>query len=160
MRYFVTHLVTSALLFSISACSGDSATTKKFDALGDDSQKQAIRDVLSSSRAGWNRGDLSTYMKAYWRDERVRHVINNDITIGYSAIEARYRTRYPDTSNMGTIQGLDLDIQILGPATAVAFGRWRFERGEIVVNGLGSLMFNKIDDKWVIVHYHSTANPE
>ena len=160
MRCFKTLFVTVPLVFSISACSGDRAARQTLDAAGAEREEQAIRHVLSVSRDAWNRGDLTGYMKSYWRDERVRHVFNDDITIGYSAIEERYRSRYPDPNNMGAISGSELDVQILGPEAASAFGRWRFEHGEVVLNGVVTLVFRKIDDTWVIVHDHSTAFPQ
>ena len=111
-------------------------------------------------REAWNRGDLATYMNSYWRDEHTRHIFNEDITVGYSAIEERYQSRYPDSTKMGTIHGLDLNVQIMGPAAAVAFGRWRFERGDIEMEGVVTLVLRKTNDKWVIVHDHSTAYPQ
>ncbi len=157
MRYFATLFVIIGLVFSISDCAGDRTVRQT---LHEESAEQAIRHLLSGSRDAWNRGDLTGYMKTYWRDERVRHVFNDDITIGYSASEERYRTRYPDPNNMGAISGSELDIQILGPEAASAFGRWRFEHGEVVFNGVVTLVFRKIDDTWVIVHDHSTAFPQ
>ena len=99
-------------------------------------------------------------MNCHWRDSQVRHIFNDDITTGYSAIEERYRSRYPDPNNMGTISGSEFDIQILGPATAIASGRWSFTHEEMVLNGVVTLVFRKIHDTWVIVHDHSTALPQ
>ncbi len=68
----------------------------------------AIRSVLVATGEAWNRGDLSGYMAGFARNERTRHIFNRDITVGHSAIEARFRARYPDPSDMGTISNSDL----------------------------------------------------
>ncbi len=160
MRYFATRFLIATLLFSISACLGAQSVSHTLNA--DDAAKaeQAIRHVLSEGQAAWNRGDITAYMKSHWRDERTVHVFNDDMTIGYSAIEGRYRARYPDPKNMGTISGPEPDVQILGPAAAIAFGRWSFEHGQVRMNGVVTLVFRKIDGAWLIVHDHSTALPQ
>ncbi len=122
--------------------------------------KQAIRNVLSESSNAWNRGDLDGYMKSFWKDERLRHFFNDDITIGYSAMKERFEARYPDPNNMGTISGSQFDIQIFGPVTAIASGRWSYTHEEVVLKGVVTLVFQKIDDTWLIVHDHSTALPQ
>ena len=160
MRYFATLLLITTLVFSISACSGARSVSHTLNA--DDAVKaeEAIRHVLSESRAAWNRGDITAYMNSHWRDERIVHVFNDDVTIGYSAIEGRYRARYPDPKNRGTISGPELDVWILEPAVAIAFGRWSFEHGEVRMNGVVTLVFRRIDGEWLIVHDHSTALPQ
>ena len=117
----------------------------------------AIRAVMAATSGAWNRGDLSGYMASFARSERTRHIFNRDITVGHSAIEARFRARYPDPSDMGTISNSDLDISVLASDAASAFARWTFERDGKTFAGVFTLIFRHIDGKWLIVHDHSTA---
>ena len=117
----------------------------------------AVRAVLVAQGEAWNRGDLSGYMAAFARDTRTRHVFNGEVTTGYTAIEARFRTRYPDPRNMGTISFSDLTVSVLAPDTAYAFAHWTFQDGPKMFTGVFTLIFRLIDREWVIVHDHSTA---
>ncbi len=119
----------------------------------------AIRSVLVAQGEAWNRGDLSGYMDSFARNERTRHIFNRDITVGYSAIEARFQSRYPDPSNMGTISHSDLDVTVLAPDAAFAFAHWSFEHEGKTFAGVFTLIFRHLDGRWVIVHDHSTAFP-
>ena len=120
----------------------------------------AIRAVMAATSGAWNRGDLSGYMASFARSERTRHIFNRDITVGHSAIEARFRSRYPDPSNMGTISNSDLDITVLAPDAASAFAHWTFERDGKTFAGVFTLIFRRLDGRWVIIHDHSTAFPD
>ena len=160
MRYFTTLFLIATLVFSISACSGARSVSHTLNADDVAKAEKAIRHVLSEGRDAWNRGDITAYMKSHWRDERTVHVFNDHMTIGFSAIEERYRARYPDPKNMGMISGPELDVQILEPSVAIAFGRWSFEHGQVQMNGVVTLVFRKIDGAWLIVHDHSTALPQ
>lgn len=160
MRYFATRFLIATFVFSIWACSGAPSVGQTLTEDVAANAEQAIRHVLSESRSAWNRGDITAYMKSHWRDEQTVHFFNDDITVGYSAIEGRYRARYPDPKNMGTISGSEFNVQILGPAVGIASGRWSFERGQVRISGVVTLVFRKIDGAWLIVHDHSTAVPE
>ena len=117
----------------------------------------AVRSVMAATREAWNRGDLAGYMAGFARSERTRHIFNRDVTVSHSAIEARFRSRYPDPSSMGTISNSDLDISVLAPDAASAFAHWTFERDGKTFAGVFTLIFRRLDGRWVIVHDHSTA---
>ena len=117
----------------------------------------AVRSVLVAQGDAWNRGDLAGYMASFSRDEQTRHIFNREITSGYSAIEARFKARYPDPKNMGTISFSELDVAVLAPDAAFAFARWRFEYEGKTSAGIFTLIFRDLNGRWVIVHDHSTA---
>ena len=119
----------------------------------------AIRSVLVTQGEAWNRGDLPTYLASFARNEGTRHVFNDEITVGYAAIEARFQSRYPDPSNMGTISFSNLEVSVLAPDAASAFAHWAFEHGDRSFAGIFTLIFRRIDGEWIIVHDHSTAFP-
>jgi uncharacterized protein (TIGR02246 family) len=119
----------------------------------------AIRSVLTAQGEAWNRGDLSAYLSSVARDDRTRHIFNDEITVGYAAIEARFRARYPDPRKMGTISYSDLDVSVLASDAASAFAHWTFQHDGKTFAGVFTLIFRQLDGEWVIFHDHSTAFP-
>ena len=117
----------------------------------------AIRSVLATQGKAWNRGDLQGYLASLSRDQKTRHVFNDEITVGYVAIKERFQSRYPDPSNMGTISFSDLEVTVLAPDAAAAFAHWTFEQTDRAFSGVFTLILRRVDEQWVIVHDHSTA---
>lgn len=118
---------------------------------------QAIRTVLSTQIDDWNRGDIDRFMRGYWRDAQVRFASGGDVTRGFDTVLGNYKTRYPDRSAMGELRTTDLEITPLGSTAAMAFGRWIVTAGGEDYCGLFTLILRNIDDRWVIVHDHTSA---
>ena len=57
---------------------------------------------------------------------------------------------------MGKLTFSDLETQELGSEAMLMLGKWHLER-EAPVGGNFSLVWKRIDGKWVIVHDHSSA---
>ncbi|MCH7643901.1 MAG: nuclear transport factor 2 family protein [Myxococcales bacterium] len=148
IRFFLALIALLATSISVAAAEGDAGNVEA-----------AIRSVLSAQGEAWNRGDLVDYMASIARGEHTRHIFNNEITVGYTAIEARLQARYPDPSDMGAISYSDLDVSVLAPDAASAFAHWTFQHGDNTFAGVFTLIFREINGSWVIVHDHSTAFP-
>jgi ketosteroid isomerase-like protein len=57
---------------------------------------------------------------------------------------------------MGRLSFSNLEITPLGDEAALVLGEWKLEREEEAVSGNFSLVFRKIDGRWVIVHDHTS----
>jgi ketosteroid isomerase-like protein len=58
---------------------------------------------------------------------------------------------------MGTLTFSDLEIEPLGPDSAVALGRWDLKRANNNPHGRFTLVFRHTPDGWRIVHDHTSA---
>jgi len=71
-----------------------------------------------------------------------------------------YRERYPTREKMGRLTFGELEITPLGDAAALVLGEWKLDRESEPVSGNFSLVFRKIDGRWVIVHDHTSRLTE
>ena len=122
----------------------------------DAADANAIKSVLLMQQAAWNAGDVDKFMAGYWKSPRVRFVSGDKITTGWEETLGRYHQRYPTRAKMGTLEFSDLDVDMLGPDSALVVGRWKLLRAGDMPHGVFSLTFRRIDGAWVIVVDHTS----
>ena len=126
-----------------------------------------IRAVLRAQGEAWNRGDIDSFMNGYARADTTVFVSGDEVTRGWQTVRDRYLKKYNDRAKMGTLTFSDLEIEQLGPDSAVALGRWELKhagdpppQGSDVAgnpHGRFTLIFRKTPDGWHIVHDHTSA---
>ncbi len=117
-----------------------------------------IQAVLDAQVAAWNKGDLEGFMAGYWKSDDLRFHSGDTITLGWQPTYDRYQKRYKsEGKKMGELTFSELHIEAETPDMAVARGRWKVIIDEKPSQGLFTLIFRKIDDKWVIVYDHTSA---
>ncbi|MCE9687898.1 SgcJ/EcaC family oxidoreductase [Shewanella sp. AS16] len=115
-----------------------------------------IAGLLTSQQAAWNRGDLDAYMQGYWHDPKLRFVSKGQFCYGWEEMLARYKAHYPDRTTQGELKFSQLDIRLLGKDVALVVGRWELARIKDKPSGAFTLLIEKLDDRWVITHDHSS----
>jgi beta-aspartyl-peptidase (threonine type) len=122
--------------------------------------KDAVRQVLDSQVAAWNKGDLKGFMAGYWRSDKLTFFSGDKIEHGWQATYDRYQKRYQSEGReMGKLSFSDLDVQMLGDDTAWVRGRWKLVTSKETPGGLFTLIFKKFPEGWRIVHDHTSAGP-
>ena len=116
-----------------------------------------IRDVLRTQQEAWNRGDIDSFMNGYARAETTIFVSGDEVTRGWQTVRDRYLKKYSDRARMGALTFSDLEIEQLGPDSAVALGRWELKRANDNPHGRFTLIFRKTAAGWRIVHDHTSA---
>jgi uncharacterized protein (TIGR02246 family) len=116
-----------------------------------------IRPVLRAQQEAWNRGDIDSFMNGYARDETTVFVSGDEVRRGWQTVHDRYLSKYNDRAKMGTLTFSDLEIEQLGPDSALALGRWELKRTSDNPHGRFTLIFRKTPDGWRIVHDHTSA---
>ncbi len=120
----------------------------------------AVKAVLATQSAAWNRGDLATFTSVYAAD--ASFLSPSGLTRGRQQVLARYRKRYPDQKAMGT---LTLDVQEVrtfgtGTGKACAAGaavaaRWKLaypdQPEKKTAEGLTLLVLQPRGESWEIV---------
>jgi len=116
-----------------------------------------VRRVLEKQVAEWNAGNLAGFMETYARSDSTRFASGGDVLFGWQTVFDRYRRKYGDKETMGTLRMSDVDVQMLGPDSAVVFGRYHLERRSGDSSGLYTLLVRKMPQGWRIVHDHTSA---
>ena len=112
--------------------------------------------VVNKQSDAWNRGDLVEFMAPYWNDERLTFSSSGKTKRGWKATLKNYQKNYPDRETMGMLTFSDLETQELGSDAILMLGSWHLKRKE-PAQGNFSLVWKRIDTKWVIVHDHSSS---
>lgn len=121
------------------------------------SEEDTIRRLLERQQQDWNRGDIEAFMSGYERDERLVFTSGGQIRRGWQATLERYRKAYPDRQSMGTLSFSDLEVRIIGKAAAVVLGRWDLRRLKDHPHGVFTLVLERGDGGWRIVHDHTSS---
>jgi len=147
-------LLVSSLLFLFVAFAPSDSSEKEDSK---DSVIAEIRAVLSAQQETWNHGDIVGFMNGYARAETTVFVSGDEVTRGWQTVRDRYFKKYGDRAKMGTLTFSDLEIEQLGPDSAIALGRWELKRANDNPHGRFTLIFRRTPDGWRIVHDHTSA---
>ena len=112
-------------------------------------------DVLQTQQVAWNNGNIEAFMEGYWKSDSLSFSGSNGRTLGWQKTLARYKSSYPDKDAMGQLAFEVLDLDLLGPESAVMLGRYTLIRVKDRPTGLFTLIWRKINGKWVIVSDHT-----
>jgi beta-aspartyl-peptidase (threonine type) len=126
----------------------------------DNSIRSAVESVLRAQEAAWNRGDIDAFVEHYWKSESLTFSSGGKTTRGWTATLNRYRERYPTREKMGRLTLSGPEITPLGDTAALVLGQWKLERAKEPVSGNFSLVLRKIDNRWLIVHDHTSQATE
>ena len=116
----------------------------------------AIRKILGEQTAAWNRGDIETFMKGYWENDSLMFIGKSGVTYGWSNTLNNYKKGYPDTAAMGQLIFTLLQLKKLSPKYYHVTGKWYLKRSIGDVSGHYTLVFRKINGRWVIISDHSS----
>lgn len=119
-------------------------------------EEQEIKNVLGNQQAAWNKGDIESFMDGYWQSDSLMFVSKSGITYGWQNTLNNYKTGYPDAASMGL---LDFDIQQvnrLSDSYYFIVGKWHLTRHIGDLGGHFTLLFKKVDGKWVIISDHTS----
>jgi uncharacterized protein (TIGR02246 family) len=119
---------------------------------------EAIRTLLRKQVAAWNRGDLEAFMAPYWRSQNLVFTSGAEVRRGWQATYERYRKRYgSDVDTMGQLVFKDIEVTMLGSDAAWVLGRWHLTRRGVPSGGVFTLVLQRLDGDWRIVHDHTSA---
>lgn len=142
----------AVLLSAIAGCTGNQPPA--------DYQQQAAADIqqmLNQAAADWTANDLDGFMASYHNSPRLRFAHPKGITLGYDTVKERYAKSIAKSD----LTFSDLDVTVLSPDAAVAFGRFQNQSKDgTYATGLFTLLVRKIDGQWKVVHDHSSDLPQ
>ena len=118
--------------------------------------EQYVRKILSNQTLQWNKGNLDAFMVGYWNSDSLLFVGKNGPTYGYKNTLANYKKRYPDTIAMGKLTFHILKLKSLATDGYFVLGQFILQRTIGNLSGYFTLIFKKMNQKWVIIADHSS----
>ena len=143
------------LLFS---CNGGHVTSPA-EALSElpEKDREEIVTAFMATEDACNNGDMEGFMSAYWESDRMIFTGVSGPTYGYKATLERYKKSYPDLETMGMLKFTIIDLDRVDTSTALMNGKFYLSRsiGDLV--GHFTLVWRKINGRWVIICDHSSG---
>jgi ketosteroid isomerase-like protein len=118
--------------------------------------ERAIRQLLDEQTAAWNRGDVEAFMKGYWENDSLMFIGKSGVTYGWANTLNNYKKGYPDTAAMGKLLFTLIQVKKLSAKYYHVTGKWFLKRTVGDVGGHYTLLFQKINGRWVIISDHSS----
>ena len=119
-----------------------------------------IRAMLDSSAAGWNGGDLETFMSVYLPTARTTYVGGGGVREGYEAIRRRYAPLFSAEADRDSLRFEDLRVRSVTDDVAVGVATWVLhDTTGVTGSGPFTLVLRRADGGWRIVHDHSSSWP-
>jgi len=123
----------------------------------EDRNVAAVRAVMESQAAAWNRGDIEGYMEGYAKEDSTEFVSGDMLTRGWQTVLDRYKSHYDSRAKMGTLTFSELEIKPLSEYYMMATGRWQLARDADTPHGRFTLIFRRTAAGWRIVHDHTSS---
>lgn len=146
-------IIYTLLLFSIVSCT----TTKTLSNSEIQESKTAILAAMKTQEKDWNNGDIDAFMESYWKSADLSFISSRGPTYGWDQTKSNYKKGYPSKEAMGKLQ---FDIIRLDPISVDAFymiGKYTLTRVNDEPTGHFTLLWRKIDSKWVIASDHTSG---
>ena len=116
----------------------------------------AIRNILATQNTAWNRGDIDNFMKGYWENDSLMFIGKSGVTYGWLNTLKNYKKGYPDTAAMGKLTFTLIQVKKLSKEYYHVTGKWFLKRSIGDIGGHYTLLFRKINGRWLIVSDHSS----
>ena len=118
--------------------------------------EKEIRNILATQTAAWNRGDIDQFMNGYWENDSLMFIGKSGVTYGWSNTLNNYKKGYPDIAAMGQLNFDLIQVKKLSKKYYHITGKWFLKRSIGDVGGHYTLVFQKINGRWVIISDHSS----
>ncbi|MDP1676368.1 MAG: nuclear transport factor 2 family protein [Bacteroidota bacterium] len=120
-------------------------------------RKKQIQLVIDRQVAGWNSGNIDSFMTGYVQFDSLRFASGGSVTYGWKNMLERYKKNYPSKEKMGVLTFSQISIDLISSDAAMVFGKWSLKRSNDEPWGLFTLLFRNTSGEWRIVHDHTSS---
>jgi len=117
----------------------------------------AVRAVLERQEIAWNEKDLRRFMGGYWQNDQLLFASGGEITHGWQTTLDRYLKNYDTAAKIGKLDFSIKEIDLMGDGWARVLGAWEVARTNEKLSGLFTLILQRQNDGWKIVHDHTSS---
>ncbi|MEZ4805603.1 MAG: nuclear transport factor 2 family protein [Bacteroidia bacterium] len=138
-----------SILFLAVACNQNNAANTE------NTDFNALKNVLTKQVEAWNNADIDGFMQGYWHSDSLRFISKRGINYGYDSVSAQYKRSYANPEKMGKLSFSNLKYTSLDNAQlANVTGIWKIE-GVSPAEGYFSLICKRMDGNWKIIIDHT-----
>jgi hypothetical protein len=122
------------------------------------SQKEVdiVKTLMNKQQLAWNKNDIDGFMDYYWKSDSLKFIGKSGLTYGWQKTLDNYKRSYPDAEAMGLLAFDIKSAELLGKSAIYVIGKWTLHRKDKDVGGYFTLLWKKINQKWVIVADHTS----
>lgn len=119
-----------------------------------------VRAMLDSSAAGWNGGELGTFMSVYLPTAQTTYVGGTGVRVGHESIRQRYAPLFTEGADRDSLRFEDLRVRAITDDVSVGVATWVLhDTTGVTGSGPFTLVLRRTDGGWRIVHDHSSSWP-
>jgi len=100
MRVFRQRLVLSITLITCALATVQGVAYAQSPSGSHAKDRVAINQLIHIQQVSWNKGDVDTFMEAYWHSPDLTFSGASGVERGYDGVLARYKKAYPDRATM------------------------------------------------------------
>lgn len=115
-----------------------------------------VKEAMKKQEAAWNKADIEGFMAYYWKSDSLKFIGSKGITYGWQRTLDNYKKSYPSPEAMGVLTFENSTIEQLSPVKIFVIGKWHLKRKDGDVGGTYTLLWKKIEGKWVITVDHTS----
>ncbi len=115
-----------------------------------------VKEAMKNQETAWNKADVEGFMAYYWKSDSLKFIGSKGITYGWQKTLDNYKKSYPTADAMGVLTFENNTIEQLSPTKIFVIGKWSLKRKQGDVGGHYTLLWKKINGKWVIVVDHTS----
>lgn len=127
-----------------------------FKGIAQTADVKEILSILENQTKAWNQGNLEKFMDGYWNSDSLMFIGQLGVTYGFRNTLNNYKKNYSDTAKMGKLFFTILETKKLSPEYYFVLGKWFLKRSIGDVGGHYTLLFRRINGRWLIVSDHSS----
>ncbi|MBX2853065.1 MAG: nuclear transport factor 2 family protein [Phycisphaeraceae bacterium] len=150
----MTRFLLLTMLLAMMGCTGRYLHDKTDEGIR---TERALSQMMYASAAAWTADDLDAFMLAFHNSPDLTFATPTGITKGWAPLKERYAKSIAKSDLWFT----DIETTVITADTALVFARFHNEMkaDQSYSTGLTTLLCQKIDGNWVIVHDHSSGLP-
>ena len=115
-----------------------------------------VAEVMKAQEKAWNNFDIDGFMAHYWNNDSLMFIGSKGITYGWKQTLANYKKNYNSKELMGVLSFTNYKFEVLSKEAVYVIGKWQINRDEKQIGGHYTLLWKKINGKWVIVCDHTS----
>jgi ketosteroid isomerase-like protein len=119
-------------------------------------EETAIKKVIGEQVEAWNNGSIEGFMRGYWQNDSLMFIGHGGVTYGYTNTLNGYKKNYDSPDKMGKLFFSEITMKQLSSDYYFITGKWFLKRNAGDIGGYYTLLFRKIDGRWLIVCDHTS----
>lgn len=116
---------------------------------------KTVSNIMAAQVLAWNNADIKGFMDHYWNSDSLMFIGSKGVTYGWQKTFDNYVKNYPNKEAMGVLKFTIIKTEQLSKTSIYVIGKWELEK-EKPAGGHFTLLWKKINNKWVIVSDHTS----